>query len=235
MASEYVLSRRGLFRLGGTAAAGLALARWAPILAQEMHGPVSPDEALLQLIAGNHRWATGQATRPHQDNSRRLEATQGQHPIAVVFSCVDSRVPPEIVFDQGLGDLLVIRTAGHVIDNAALGSIEFGVEELHIPLVVVLGHERCGAVNATIEAIEANATAHGQIGTLIEGIRPAVEQTHGHSGDALDNAVRANTVLTVDALRTRSSLLREALSHGEVKIVGGRYDLQSGLVEITVP
>jgi carbonic anhydrase len=153
----------------------------------------------------------------------------------MIFSCVDSRVPPELVFDRGIGDLFVIRTAGHVIDNAALGSIEFGAEELHIPLIVVLGHERCGAVSATVEATAPgmSAEAPGQIGTLVEAIRPAVDQVRDRPGDVLDNAVRANVELTVAALRARSSLLEEAAHHGLV-IVGARYDLDTGGVEITV-
>ena len=157
---------------------------------------------------------------------------QGQKPFAIVFGCVDSRVPPELVFDRGLGDVFVIRTAGQVLDDAGLGSIEFGVEELGIPLVMVLGHEKCGAVAATIEAVEHNAEAPGHIGALVEGIRPAVEQVKGQPGDLLDNAVRANVELTVRQLKT-SPILAEALETGHIKIVGARYDLDTGVVEVT--
>ena len=152
----------------------------------------------------------------------------------MVFSCVDSRVPPEIVFDRGLGDLFVIRTAGHVVDDAALGSIEFGAEELHIPLVLVLGHERCGAVAATLDAIEAGARPHGRIGAIVDGIQPAVTEVQGYPGDILDNAVRANIRLTILRLE-ESAILGGARQAGQLRIVGGRYDLDTGEVEITVP
>ena len=236
------LSRRQALRLSGLAAAGLSLSKWLPASAQPdaegaqapvtSEGPItSPDVALQLLIEGNQRWAAGQATYPNQSVARRAEMAGGQNPFAIVFSCVDSRVPPELVFDRGLGDLLVIRTAAHVIDNAALGSIEFGAEELHIPLIVVLGHEKCGAVTATIEAVDHHADAPGQIAALVNGIRPAVETTAAQAGDRLDNAVRANTVNTVSALRSSAPILTDLLSQGKVRIVGARYGLATGLVE----
>jgi carbonic anhydrase len=147
---------------------------------------------------------------------------------------VDSRVPPEIVFDRGLGDLFVIRTAAHVVDGAALGSIEYGVEELHVPLVVVMGHERCGAVVASIEAVDAGARAPGDIATLVEGIRPSVDAARGLPGDRTDNTVRANVQRTVQRLDA-SPILHEAWVAGHLKIVGARYELDSGLVEVITP
>jgi carbonic anhydrase len=191
-----------------------------------------PDQALQLLLGGNQRWASGQAVHPNQSRDRRVEVAGGQHPIAVIFSCVDSRVPPELVFDQGLGDLLVIRTAAHVLDNAALGSIEFGVEELHIPLIMVLGHERCGAVTASVDAVTQNAHAPGQIEAVVEGIRPAVVQTSAQAGDRVDNTVRAHVALTVERLRQTGPILTEVQEHGALKVVGGRYDLDTGLVEL---
>jgi carbonic anhydrase len=141
-------------------------------------------------------------------------------------------VPPELVFDRGLGDMFVIRTAGHVLDNAALGSIEYGVAELHVPLLLVLGHERCGAVVASVEAVEHHATAPGRIGALVDGIRPAIEHTHGWPGDDIDNVVRANTELTVAALQASQPILAHAVAEGKLKIVGARYDLGTGAVEV---
>jgi carbonic anhydrase len=149
----------------------------------------------------------------------------------MIFSCVDSRVPPELVFDEGLGNLFVIRTAGQVIDNAVLGSLEYGVAELGIPLLMVLGHENCGAVKATIEAIEANAIAPAQISFLVEGIRPAIEASAGMEGDHLTHAVHANVELGVGALMN-SPILSDAVAQGTLQIVGGIYDLDSGLVEV---
>lgn len=232
-------SRRVFLRLAGStiACATLASCAQSPVSppAVTAESPVAnADEALARLQAGNQRYAAIQATHPNQSANRRSELAQSQNPFAIVFGCVDSRAGPELLFDRGLGDLFVIRTAGHVLDNAALGSIEYGVAELKIPLLMVLGHERCGAVKASIEAIEQHAEAPGQIAALVRGITPAVEKAHGQAGDALDNTVRINTELTVAQLRA-TPLLADAVSKGALKIVGGRYDLDSGMVEIIVP
>jgi carbonic anhydrase len=234
--SDSRLSRRRALQLAGLSAAGLALGPWKSALSVPLATAASalptPDEALQLLVEGNQRWAAGLSERPNQDLERRAELATGQQPFAIVFSCVDSRVPPELVFDRGLGDLFVVRTAGQVIDDTALGSIEFGVEELHIPLVLVMGHERCGAVAATLEAIDHEAEPPGRIGTLVAGIRPAVEATRGLPGDPLDNAVRENTRSAAHCLRGARPILDELVSHGSVMVVGGRYDLRTGLVEI---
>ena len=231
MASLYRFSRRDFLKATGLTAVSLALAACAPAQAPT-EGPVTnADEALRRLMEGNERYVANKSTDLNESKSRRAELAQGQNPFATVFSCVDSRVPPELVFDRGLGDLFVIRTAGHVIDNAVLGSLEFGVAELKIPLLMVLGHEKCGAVKATVEAVEKNATAEAEINWLVDGIRPAVEQVKAQSGDLLDNAVKANVTLTVERLKG-SAILSEALEKSELRIVGGRYDLDTGMVEI---
>ena len=191
------------------------------------------DEALQRLLEGNRRYSTNRATYLNQTPLRRIEVAKAQHPFATIFGCVDSRVPPEIIFDHGLGDLLVIRTAGQVADRAVLGSIQFGVVELGIPLIMVLGHERCGAVKATIEALEKHAGMPDQIAMLVESIRPAVEKVKGQPGDLLENAVRANIELTISQLKG-SPILAEAIQKGELKIVGARYDLDTGAVALTV-
>ena len=231
MASLYRFSRRDFLKASGLTAVSLALAACAPAQAPT-EGPVTnADEALQRLMEGNERYVANKSTDLNESQSRRAELAQGQNPFATVFSCVDSRVPPELVFDRGLGDLFVIRTAGHVIDNAVLGSLEFGVAELKIPLLLVLGHEKCGAVKATVEAVEKNATAEAEINWLVDGIRPAVEEVKAQSGDLLDNAVKANVTLTVERLKG-SAILAEALEKSELRIVGGRYDLDTGMVEI---
>ena len=231
IASHYRLSRRDFLKASGLTAVSLALAACAPAQAPT-EGPVTnADEALQRLMEGNERYVANKSTDLNESQSRRAELAQGQKPFATIFSCVDSRVPPELIFDRGLGDLFVIRTAGHVIDNAVLGSLEFGVAELKIPLLMVLGHEKCGAVKATVEAVEKNATAEGDINWLVEGIRPAVEEVKSQSGDLLDNAVKANVTLTVERLKG-SAILSEALEKSELQIVGGRYDLDTGMVEI---
>lgn len=193
----------------------------------------NPDEAIQRLRDGNQRFVGNAAIDPNQTDARRLEVAGGQHPFATILGCVDSRVSPEIVFDRGLGDLFVIRTAGHVLDNTVVGSIEFGSEEFGIPLVMVLGHERCGALEVTIEALEKHETIEGSIGAVVAGVTPAVEAAKGRSGDLLDNSVRANIELTVNRLK-QSPVLKEAVDSGKIKIVGGRYDLETGLVEFTV-
>lgn len=238
MSMDHEFSRREALWLATLTAAGATLAGFASISAPQAAPPpeatvTNPDQALKRLKEGYQRWVAGAMTRPNQTADRRAEVAKGQQPFAIVFGCVDSRVPPELVFDRGLGDLLVVRTAGHAIDNAALGSVEFGVEELGIPLVMVLGHQKCGAVAATIEAVEKGAKPHGQIGALVAAIKPAVEKVKGQPGDLLDNAVRANVALTVGKLR-RSKILAEFLAKGKVKIVGARYELGTGAVEITV-
>ena len=196
-------------------------------------GVTTADQALRQLKEGNRRFVAGEMIHPNQTADRRAEVAKGQQPFAIIFGCVDSRVPPEIVFDRGLGDVLVIRTAGHALDSASLNSIEFGVHELGIPLVMVLGHQRYGAVAATVEAVEKGAKPHGHVGELVAAIKPAVEKVKGQAGDMLDNAIRANIELTVKKLRTSKSLA-EFTERGRIKIVGAHYDLGTGAVEITV-
>lgn len=238
MAAEHLLSRRAFLRLSGLTAIGstlLACGVGVPQAPPAVEAAVAdPNHALERLIEGNQRYMMGKSTDLNESAGRRAEVAQGQKPFATIFSCVDSRVPPELVFDRGLGDLFVIRTAGHVVDDAALGSMQFGVAELAIPLLVVMGHEKCGAIAATIEAVEKKERAPGQIERLVEGITPAVEKVMGQPGDLLDNAIRAHVERTVDYLKT-APILTEALSTGKLKVVGARYDLDSGAVDITVP
>jgi carbonic anhydrase len=188
------------------------------------------DETLAQLAAGNRRFASNQPTHPHAGRERRVEVAHGQKPIAMILGCADSRVPPELVFDCGLGDLFVVRTAGHVLDAAVLGSLEYGVGELRVPVLVVLGHEQCGAVNAALEAIAHNAKLPGAIGRLVETILPAVISSRGAPGDWLENAVRANVECAMQGLR-RSEVLSTAIRAGELLVVGARYRLGTGMVE----
>jgi carbonic anhydrase len=230
-------SRRRFLRLSGLAAIGVTasactspFARSEPALASEP-AVTTPDQALQRLLEGNQRYAAAKPTYPNLTVERRTQLAQGQHPFSIVFSCVDSRVPPELVFDRGLGDLFVVRTAGHALDDAVLGSIEYGVAELAIPLILVLGHEKCGAVKAALEAVEHNTTAPDRIQTLVRNITPAIEQSKGQPGDALDNAVITNTALMVEQLKT-TPLLMDALGKGQLKILGARYDIDSGTVAI---
>lgn len=158
---------------------------------------------------------------------RRAELTKNQHPFAIIVSCSDSRVPPEIVFDQGLGDLFVLRVAGNVINDESLGSIEYGVDVLAARLIVVLGHQRCGAVKAAKETIAAKAEAPAHIQSLVNAIRPAVEATV--KGD-LEATVEANVKNVVQALRSSTPILKPQVDSGEVRVIGANYSLDTGTV-----
>ena len=188
------------------------------------------EQALQRLLEGNRRYV---ANRPAFDASprRRIEVAQGQSPFAIVLGCVDSRVPPELIFDQGLGDLFVIRTAGQVLDQAVLGSLEFGVEELQVPLLLVLGHQRCGAIKAAIDVLSRQAEAEADIEYLVHALAPAVEQGKRLGGDLWEQAGRAQVALQVEQLR-RSPILSAAVKDGALQVVGAWYNLETGLVEI---
>ena len=188
----------------------------------------SPDAAWNELLAGNQRYVAGTPRYPHQSKSRRDELAKGQHPFAIILSCADSRVPPEIVFDQGLGDLFTVRVAGNVAPEDVVASLEYAVAHLGPKLIVVLGHERCGAVHATLKG----GTPEGHLAALIDRIKPAVDSTKDQKGDALDNAVRANVQNVVKQLRSTGPILAEKIEDGSVKVVGARYDLDTGSVEV---
>ncbi len=231
------LSRRQFLGVSGVATLGLL----AGCGAEETIKPAATtepvefnaDSALQLLKDGNARFVANLTIDPNQDATRRTTTAKGQKPFATIVGCVDSRVGPEVVFDRGIGDLLVVRTAGHVIDDVAIGSIEFGAAELGIPLVLVLGHQKCGAVNATIESIETNTPAPDQIVSIVEHIKPAVEAVKASGqepSNLLDAVVRENTKLTVAALKA-APLLGELEAAGKVRIIGGYYSLDSGMVE----
>ncbi|MCE7985175.1 MAG: carbonic anhydrase [Caldilinea sp. CFX5] len=228
------LLNRRYFLVSSTLAVGATLSACVAPIQAPLPGeaPVqNPQEALERLVAGNQRYATNRSLPVNESSQRRTEVAQGQKPFATIFSCVDSRVPPELVFDRGLGDLFVIRTAGHVIDEAVLGSLEFGVAELQIPLLMVLGHASCGAVKATLEAVEHGAEAPASIGYLVNGIKPAIELAASQADFSLDTCINTNVTLTVNRLR-ETPLLAEAVAQGQLLIVGARYNLETGAVEM---
>jgi len=188
----------------------------------------SNERFVQRLLDGNRRYVDGKPSHPNQTLERRKHVAKGQHPFAVVLSCSDSRVPPEIIFDQGIGDLFVVRVAGNIVDDAGLGSIEYAVEHLHASLIVVLGHERCGAVEAAVKGGE----APGRIKSLVEAIRPAVEKSKGEPGDLAENAMRANVRLVVDHLKASKPILEHLVHKGTLTVVGARYDLDDGQVTV---
>jgi carbonic anhydrase len=197
-------------------------------MAQAGAPSVSADEALARLTEGNRRYRSGKPRRRHRDPRRRNEVASAQHPIAAVLGCADSRVPPEIVFDQGLGDLFVVREAGNVADDHGLASLEYAVEHLGVRLIVVLGHERCGAVSAAVSG----STAHGHLETLLDALRPAVVHAKAQPGDPVDNGVRANVARVVEDLRASKPVLASKVHDGSLKVVGARYDLETGAAEL---
>jgi carbonic anhydrase len=193
---------------------------------------MTPDQALAALKEGNDKFVTDSPLRSVQGRERRLEIARGQAPFAVLVSCSDSRVPPELLFGRGLGELFIVRNAGNTVDTAALGSIQYAVAELGVPLVLVLGHERCGAVDAAVQVVKASASFPGSIGQMIEPIIPAVIKAQSQQGDLLDNAVRENVRRVVDRLRTASEpILLDPLKAKKLRIVGARYDLDDGDVD----
>lgn len=199
--------------------------------------PVGPgitgEEALTLLREGNVRFVTGQSRHPHCDPARLIETDeQGQHPFATVIACSDSRVPVEILFDEGFGDLFVVRVAGNVCDADEAGSIEYGVEHLRTPLLVVLGHTSCGAVTA----VATDAELHGNIPGLVDNIKPAVmtaqkQHPHLHGKDLVPAAIRANVWQGIEDLLQISPDTRELVVAGELTIVGALFDLHTGMVE----
>lgn len=188
----------------------------------------SADDALKRLVAGNAAFVAGGGACPRQSSARRADVAAVQHPFAVIVGCSDSRVPPEVLFNQGIGDLFVVRVAGNVIDDDVLGSVEYAVEHLGASLVVVLGHSRCGAVQAALGA----APPGGHLDGLVARIRAAAATVRGHAGDALDNAIRANIAASVQKLQTSTPVLAPLIKRGGVRVVGARYDLGSGRIEI---
>jgi carbonic anhydrase len=215
---------------------------------------IPPAEALSRLKEGNSRFTAGNRQHPHESSDeraymaknsyenagmiflgmtpdqaakRRAELRKHQHPFVTIVSCSDSRVPPEIVFDEGLGDLFVLRVAGNVINDESLGSIEYSIDHLAVRLIVVLGHQRCGAVKAAKDTIAAKGKAPAHIESLVKAIRPAVEAT---AKEDLEATVEANEKNVVQALRTSTPILKPKVDSGEVRIIGANYSLDTGAV-----
>jgi carbonic anhydrase len=206
---------------------------WLAFVVSSMAGEsagVGADEALSRLLNGDKRFVAGKSEEPHGSAliERRHTLAKEQKPFAVVVSCSDSRVPPELVFDVSLGDIFVVRTAGEVVGAVELGSIEYAIEHLGIRLIVVLGHQRCGAVSAAVSG----ATETGDIPDVLKAILPAVEETKAQSGDHIDNAVRANARDIAKRLQSSGPIIAPRVQSGEVKIVAAYYSLDTGQIEL---
>ncbi|MGC8719320.1 MAG: carbonic anhydrase [Thermodesulforhabdaceae bacterium] len=201
----------------------------------EKGSAISSDEALKWLLDGNQRYKSGaMKTCEVTSKDKRHQVAKGQKPYAVIISCSDSRVPPELIFDASLGDIFVIRTAGNIVDKIAIGSVEYAVEHLGSPLIMVLGHTRCGAVTA---ALESDGKAEGNIGEIVKTIAPAVKKAkeQGKALDKpaiLDSAIDENVRLVAENLVKQSPVIQKLVDEGKVKIIKAKYDLDTGAVTV---
>ena len=238
------LGRRALLR-GGVGGAGLLLAGAlaacgssaspTPLAAPPTTVPVrSGDDALERLKAGNSRYMRGVSVGVGRDAVRRVQQAAKQTPFAIVVSCADSRVPPEIVFDEGIGDLFVVRVAGNTAASPLVqGSIEFAVSQLHSVLIMVLGHESCGAVQGALDVVNKGASLPGQIDAVVEPILPAARAVTSLPADQqLAAATRQNVVNQLELLKGLGPIVQEAVASGSVKLVGGEYVLKTGAVQL---
>jgi carbonic anhydrase len=224
------LSRRWAIAAGGSLLfAGRALAA-----GHEAPAGVTPDAALKRLLEGNARYVAGKAIHPDADLARRATLANGQQPFATVLACADSRVAPELIFDEGLGDIFDVRVAGNVVDDAVMGSIEYAVVHLSCPLVMVLGHESCGAVTATLAALDGKGSAEDRetkIGALAAAIMPAAKSAPA-GPQRLDAAVVANARGQAVRLLNESPAVKSHVAAGKLKVVAARYDLHNGKVTL---
>ena len=216
----------------GASQQGRAVNKLAPVTADGFSALTS-DEALQLLIDGNEAFLNDEAAEPPTGAQRRLELAKGQAPFVAYVTCSDSRVPPELLFGRGLGELFIIRNAGNTVDTVAMGSIEYAVAVLKVPLVVVMGHESCGAVGAAKKVVDENARFPGKIDDMIQPIIPAVLDVRDEDGNSnLEDAVRQNVRRVTTMLREESDpLMLEPQKAGRLKVVGAYYDLDRGSVD----
>jgi carbonic anhydrase len=225
------MGRRAFFRLGAGIAAAAAVGG-ASLAASGPTTTLTADQALAKLKEGNQRYVSSPKTCAADLEKARAGVAQHQAPWATILSCADSRVPTELIFGgQTHGELFIARNAGNMANTATLGTIEYGAAVLGIPLVVVLGHERCGAVAAACEVVEKNSKFPGSIGPMLEPIIPAALAVRGKPGDFVDNAIRENAMRTAAGIVEASSIVADLVKKGKVKVVAARYDLDDGDVE----
>jgi carbonic anhydrase len=191
--------------------------------------PVMPTVALNRLLAGNLRFAEGRPIHPDNHILRREALVEGQEPIAAILSCSDSRVPPDTIFDTGLGEIFAVRVAGNTVDPLGDQSLQYAVKQLHTPLIMVLGHDSCGAVTAAVEAYPKQ-----DAGTMLKNIYPAVAAAMNETGDRVSNAINANVLGMVKELEAEPAFA-EYIKKGKLRIVGARYNLATGKVELLTP
>ena len=185
-------------------------------------------KALETLMAGNKRYVEGSMSFLHQDKEWCLSLSKGQHPFAIILACSDSRVSPGVVFDQGLGDIFIIRVAGNIVDDVVLGSIEYAAAHLNVPLLMVMGHTNCGAVAATCSV----ADPEGHIGRITSFIKPVADKVRSHDGDHVTNTVHALAKSVAHELETSKPILADLVDSGKLKVVASVYDIETGKVEL---
>ena len=227
-------SRRGFLALTAAGVATGLLASPTAALAASAGAPTSltADQALAKLIAGNAKYTKAPDVCANNLLKQRDEVAKHQAPWATIVSCADSRVAPELLFGgAGVGELFVTRNAGNMVDTATMGSVEYGSAVLGVPLIVVLGHERCGAVAAAVDMVQKQAKFPGSIGSMVSAIVPAVQAVTGKPGDMVDNAVRESASRTALHIASSSPLIADLIKKGKVKVVAARYDLDDGKVE----
>jgi len=226
-------SRRGFLKIATAGIlGGLVLSSLPAFAAGGPTTHVTADEALARLKAGNERFVNAPEACSTQLAKQRDAVAKSQTPWATIVSCADSRVPPELLFGgAGIGELFVARNAGNMCDTATMGTIEYGSGVLGVPLIVVLGHERCGAVAAACEVVEKKTRFPASIGPMVDAIVPAAQAVFGKPGDFVENAVRESALRTAKRIATDSSIIADLVKKGKVKVVAGRYDLDDGRVE----
>jgi carbonic anhydrase len=234
-ASTPPLARRHLLKLATAAAVGFAISPGA--FAAKSSAPpkpqnvLSPDAALDRLLMGNRRYVEGVSKR-HDFLHERESLSAGQNPFAAVLSCADSRIAPEYCFDTARGDVFVCRIAGNFASDEMVASLEYAIQVLNTPLIMVLGHESCGAVDATIKSAKDGTTLPGHLPTLVAALTPAVKSVQGDPGDLLANATRRNVRINVDKLKAATPILKSFNDDKKIRVVGGIYQLKSGRVEL---
>ena len=217
------LASAGAFAAYGAATRAAALAAPAP-------GQPTPLEAIQMLKDGNARFAAGTPTHHLEVEARREAGVAGQQPFALVLSCSDSRVPPEVIFDQGIGSLFVVRVAGNYATSDGIGSFEYAIAHFQSPLLLVLGHQNCGAVKAALDAVNTNQKIEGDLGVVVDGVKPAVAASANQPGDHFENAIQANIRLAIANIQKASPIVREAVAAGKLQLFGGEYALGTGKV-----
>ncbi|MDA2920303.1 carbonic anhydrase [Desulfobacterota bacterium AH_259_B03_O07] len=243
MSKNSSFSRRKFIQIAGLSTLGAGfldlgdgLLSITKVAASTTNPVINGEEALKKLMEGNRTYVQGLKTGElRRTEERRREVAPGQNPFAVILACADSRVAPEIIFNQGIGDLFVVRVAGNIVNPTnygILGSIEFGVKALGAPLIMVLGHDSCGAVAGAIQALETGVKFPGSIQNIVTTIQPAVVKAKNQPGDLLHNSIISNVKLGVNKFNNSQPIIANMVKEGKVKVVGGNYDLKTGVVEI---